>query len=267
MNEFIIKLRNIRKNNAVEPIENKRIYDSNRLNVVENKTNGQIAIYAIDLLKEKQSNTTKVKLTNIGDEKDIIEYILLNLPNGRVRFNGFINSDKNNYKLYGFNDIWYKIYGIKIDRKTTFSKEELLIVEKEIKEKIKERKYSCIYAIKYKDSFKGGREFQGPKYFGSYSIEDGLNEEFESIDSNMIVKANKQAGTLVFWLNGNEIYSNKSVKYGTVKPDITLSEEEPFEIELIDVKGINHIYDKMGFTFDACKQIIKDYAKSKEEER
>lgn len=259
------------KDESKKPKEKK--YKSSDINIVKNTSDGNIYICLLESLGKVGEYVVKIGANNIEDESRITEYKLQMLPAGRVTFGGYVNEeDKTSKSLYSFSDVWYKIYGKLLNPDRTFTKGELLDLQQEIIQKLKQAKFDTIYSIRYKDSAKV-KEFEGTKYFGRCREDEQAEPVFEAIDDSSIFQTvgDKRYKDLVI-----TIYKDLFITVGPkkIKTKIKVidgiindSEESPFDVQKIETKGVSRVFNKSEFTLDACRQIIRDYKREKEEGR
>lgn len=233
-------------------------YDYYDIKVRQNIINGDISIYTKEVL-ESDRRITKERITNIENEEDIVDFRLLELPGGRPKLEGYINKeDGENHVLYGFHDIWYKVYGesLSVDRK--FTKEELLEIAQDIREKMKQAKFEQLYVVKYKDSYEGKKEFNGSRYFAAYSTGEGQRvfEQIKDEDSSASTVDNNK---LLIKVGKNEIDTNHTVYYTDVR-----DRGSDFKVELLCTRGRSRVFCMAKYTPDALIRIIEEYERKLE---
>lgn len=260
MNDFKKRIRYIFK----RPEEEEKGYDYTDLEIRQNLTSGDIAIYTREEFKGDQPYTAKRRATNIEDETDVIEYSLQGLPGGRVTFGGYIGEyNKEENKLYSFRDVWYKLFGESLSESSKkFTEEELIEILPKIKDGIGQAKFWRMYEIKYKDGFKGKKEFDGSKYFADY-IDENDKEKFEQIGnhgiSDQIVE--KELNSIIIKVGEKEI----DTEYFVIE-EIIYTNNSEFEIKLLCNPGRSRIYDPVKFTPNALKKIIAEREKAERNE-
>lgn len=262
MNDFKNRIRNMLK----RPKEEEKGYNYSDLEVRQNVTSGDIAFYRRESVKGVDPYTAKRRAINIEDESDVVEYTVNCLPGGRVAFGKYISEyDSQNYKFYDFMNILYHIYGKVpfLDRK--FTRDELLKILQEIREKTEEMRYEYLYEIKYKDSFKGRREFKGAKYFGGYIEENAKSEKFELIDSGDIhakIVGDEYDERLIIMIRDKTIETGSFINGHFIAYNPNLL--SPFEIKEISSSPISRMYDQPKFTLVALREIVREYERGEE---
>ncbi|MCI8353227.1 MAG: hypothetical protein HFJ58_06620 [Clostridia bacterium] len=244
-----------------------KIYDYGDLKIVENIITGDISICEVEALGyDRTEFRRKIGANDIENGEQVAEYVLQGLLAGRVCFGGYTDKTCNSGKrIYSFLDVWYKIYGKPLEENRKFTKEELLRISREIKEKFKDTKYNYIYSITCKDINNRQNEFEGTKYFGGYLKENEEMQKFEMLDDDSLcveTVGRNEEGNLIIKIGNQEIQTDGYV----LGSSTTKSEDSTFEIKLIDSIGISRVFSKAKFTKEACKQIIEDYEKRMDQE-
>lgn len=260
MNDFKKRIRYIFQ----RPEEEEKRYGCDDIEVRYNTTWGETAIYTRESLEGDQPYTAKIRATNIEDETDVIEYSLQGLPGGRVTFGGYIGEyNKEENKLYSFRDVCYKLFGESLSKSSKkFTKKELIEMLPNIKKTMGQAKFWRMYEIKYKDEFKGKKEFDGSKYFADY-IDENDEEKFEQIgkqeNSNQIV--GKELNSIIIKVGEKEIDTEHFVM-----GEIIYANNSDFEIKILCNPGRSRIYDPVKFTPNALKKIIAEHEKAERNE-
>jgi len=194
------------------------------------KTN-KISVYHIEVAYNKDS-IAFIKAVNIEKENDIIWYRIEILPAVRRITGKYLdNYDMEENEMYDFEDAWFKLFGNTWNSNTKLSKKDALEIKEKFQKSISEAKFDSLYKIKYKEQYVGKREFEGSRYFITYS--KGKNHVLESFDS------------------GHPMYLDYGILY--------YGENNPFQIEEIAKLGKRRFFDKCRYTPKAIKQIIKNH--------
>lgn len=185
MNDFVKKLRELAK-----PKKKLDYYKYSDIEVrvyrdeTEEGVNRKVGIYTNKTIDKKECEVIK-RATNIEDERDFFEYKYIWLPGGRTGFGGYLypkNLDRSKMDTYRFSDLYYKIFGEEIPSNRRFTIDELKGLLQTFKAELDNLKYQSIYEVKYKDSYKGPRAFNGSKYFAGVIEEHA--RRFEQINGN-----------------------------------------------------------------------------------
>lgn len=259
---FRKRLRDMCKPKKSEVRQEKK-YEGYDIIVVEDQIDGNIFICTKEKLEADKEYTAKISANNIEDGSQIAEYRLNALPAGRAFFRGYTDKECNKgKKIYSFVDVWYKIYGEPLKDKK-FTNSELLAISKEIKEKLKDAKFTYIFSIECKNSVFRENGFTSPKYFVGY-LKNQETEIFEMIDDGSMIKTagNSLDGNLTLKIGDEQIYVGSFAIANTIKT----GKESNFDIKLIEQVGSSRVYNKAKYTREACKQIIKNYERGKENE-
>lgn len=165
---FRKRLRDMCKPKEKSEVRQEKKYDGYDIVVVEDQIDGNTFICIKEKLEPDRKSTAKISANNIEDGSQIAEYRLNALPAGRACFGGYTDKECNKgKKIYSFEDVWYKIYGEPLkDRK--FTNSELLAISKEIKERLKDTKFTYIFSIECKNLVSRENGFTSPKYFVGY---------------------------------------------------------------------------------------------------
>lgn len=273
MKDFIKKFREMYGTEDESKKIKEKKYKSRDINIVKNTRDGNIYICLLESLGKVGEYVVKIGANNIEDESRITEYKLQMLPAGRVTFGGYANEeDKTSKSLYSFSDVWYKIYGKPLNPDRTFTKGELLDLQQEIIQKLKQAKFDTIYSIRCKDSAKV-KKFEGTKYFGRYREGEQTEPVFKAIDDSSIFQTvgDTRCKDLVVTIYKDlfNIIGPKKIntKIKVMDGVIQDSGESPFEVQTIETKGVSRVFDKAEYTLDACRQIINDYERNREKDR
>ncbi len=265
--EFQKKIKEMCKPKQKDEATKEKMYTNRDINVVKNIFSGDIYVCTVESLGSDTTNyRTKVGANDIENGIPVTEYILQGLPAGRVCFGGYTDKPYNSGKrIYGFSDVWYKIYGKPLEANRKFTKEQLLEISQEIKEKFKNTKYNSIYSITCRNIDNSQNEFEGTKYFGGYLEKDEEIQSFEMLDGDNLcietVERNEE-GDLIIKIGNQTIQTNGYV----LNSSIINTKDSVFEIKLIDSSGISRVFSKAKFTKEACMKIIEDYEKRIEQE-
>ena len=266
MNKLSEKLRAMFSTEDESKKPKEKTYTSRDINIVENTKDGNIYVCILELLGKEETRIALLRANNIEDGTKVLDYRLQGLPGGRSCFGGYTDEkDKYEKMLYSFSDVWYKIHGEPLPPNREFTKSELLDMVHEIREKLKEAKYMYLYSIKYKDSVPKKR-FVGTRYFGGYTEEKDERKIFETIDDNNLsiqVVGDAQDASLMITIDNKEINAKTRAHYG----DLKSAQDSPFEIELIETMGISRVFNKAKYTKEACRQIIRNYERNKNQGR
>lgn len=234
MNSFKERIKAMVKTREKKEELNEKRYDYRDIKVVEYTKDGNIFICEIESLGYDYSEfRRKIGANDIESGEQVAEYVLQGLPAGRVCFGGYTDKQCNTGKVvYSFIDVWYKIYGKYLESDKKFTKDELLALSSEIKEKFKDTRYRYVYSIKSK-----GKDI---KYLTQY-----LNRKNSKV--NMF-----------------EIIDDQYILTDSYIMDINIPE---FEIKEIKSVGSSRVYSTANFTKEACTQIIQEYERGKQDEQ
>ena len=266
MNKLSQKLRAMFGTEDESKKPKEKTYKSEDINIVQDTKDGNIYVCTLEFLEEEKKGVTILGANNIENGARIVEYRLIRLPVGRPQFGGYVDGrDRNARTLYSFADIWYKTHGERLSLDRVFTESELLSMVEEIRDKLKEAKYMYLYSIKYKDSFPK-KHFTGTRYFGCYTEEKEGRKIFETIDDNNLsiqVVGDAQDASLMITIDNKEINAKTRMRYC----DLKSAQDFPFEIARIETIGVSRVFNKAKYTPDACRQIIRNYEREKEQGR
>lgn len=262
MNDFKKRIEDMCKPKEKIEESKEKTYSHLDIMVVENAIDENIFVCIKEFLDSDREYTRTIGANNIEDGSQVAEYRVNALPAGRACFGGYTDKEYNKGKvLYGFADVWYKIYGEPLQAGRKFTKRELLEITPILREKFKNARFEYIYGIQCKNlNFE--KPFEGMKYFGSYSRGNQKSKTYEMIndDSVKIDETDKNEGILI--TIGNKTIPIEISDF--LNCTIIKSEDAQFEAKLIDSIGVSRLYSRAKFTPEACKQIIKNYEKEKE---
>lgn len=264
MNEFKERIRAMCKSKEKSEVTEEKMYECWEIIIVEDTIDGNTCICTKEVLKSDKAYTKKISANNVENGEQIVEYRINALPAGRACFGGYTDKECNKDKrIYDFADVWYKIYGKPLKTGRKFTESELIAISQEIKNKLKDAKFTYIYSIKCKDTINAKDKFEGVKYFGGYLEQEQRTEIFEMIDDDdiKIASDNTEQGVTIT-IGGQKIHTKSSV----LSNSIIASQESEFEIILITSIGTSRVYSKARYTREACKQIVKDYEKERTDE-
>lgn len=263
MNKFQEKIKAMCKSKEKTEEPKEKMYSHSEISIVEDTIDKNIFVCVKKFLGSDEDYTRTIGANNIEDENQVAEYRVNALPAGRACFGGYTDKEYNKGKIvYGFADVWYKIYGEPLQAGRKFTKRELLEITPIIREKFKNARFEYIYGIQCKNQ-NLEKPFEGMKYFGSYSRENQESKTYEMIDDDSVKidETDKNEGILI--TIGNKTIPVKIFDF--LNCTIIESEDAQFEAKLIDSIGVSRLYSRAKFTPEACKQIIRNYEKEKEE--